>query len=587
MHKCIVMKKLLSTFALLAALGLPAACGDSEPESAETASGPALKIEPGVPEAIKAQLSTRPAFLAGDGESERNWKAVQAFYAKRDYAPAWVDGRKPTAELDELLEVIQGASAEGLEPAMYAGPVLMAHRQNANGRRFSRDAFPREDIDDVDVWSTWAFMAYASDLADGVTDPKKITGTWGMRPSPVDPHKLLNEALASGDIAGAVAKVAPRHPEYVALKKALVDYQDMAKNGGWGTLPQTIKLKPGATHASVPALRKRLAVTHDFKGAADDPSTKYDDALVAAVKLFQFRNGLGDDGVGAGETLAALNVPVSKRIQQIQLNMERWRWLPRDLGTNHARVNIPEYRLDLWEQDKIALTMRTVVGAQDNKTPIFADQMTHIVFSPFWNVPPGIASEETLPAVQNDPGYLSRNNLEVVGTSGEVVDPYSVDWSSPNSYRFRQRPGTSNSLGLVKFMFPNQHNVYLHDTPADALFARPVRALSHGCVRVEQPTTLARYLLRDQDSWDEQRIDAAMHAGKEAHVKLSKPLPVYLLYMTARASHEDGSVHFVRDVYGYDAQHERSYEQRLSTLQQRSASLMNRLSPGTGVPGAR
>ena len=582
------MKKLLSTVALLAALALPAACGKSDEEpAAAVGSGASLAIEPGVPEAIKAQLATRPAFLAGDGESERNWKAVQAFYAKRDYAPAWVDGRKPTPELDELLEVIQGAGAEGLDPAMYAGPALTSHRQNANGRRFSRDAFPKGDIDEVDVWSTWAFMAYASDLADGVTDPKKITGTWGMRPSPVDPQKLLTEALASGEIAEAVAKVAPGHPEYAALKKALVDYQDMAAKGGWAALPANLKLKPGATHASVPALRQRLAITHDFKGNAEDASTAYDDALVAAATLFQLRHGLGEDGVVAGETLVALNVPVATRIQQIQLNMERWRWLPRDMGTNHARVNIPEYRLDLWEQDKIALTMRTVVGAQDNKTPIFADQMTHIVFSPFWNVPPGIASEETLPAVQNDPGYLSRNNLEVVGTSGEVVDPSSVDWSSPNSYRFRQRPGTSNSLGLVKFMFPNQHNVYLHDTPADALFKRPMRALSHGCVRVEQPTTLARYLLRDQGSWDADRIDAAMNAGKEAHVKLTKPLPVYLLYMTARASHQDGAVHFVRDIYGYDAQHGRSYEQRLGTLQQRSAKLMDRLSPGAGVPGSR
>jgi L,D-transpeptidase YcbB len=225
--------------------------------------------------------------------------------------------------------------------------------------------------------------------------------------------------------------------------------------------------------------------------------------------------------------------------------------------------------------------MRVVVGAQDNRTPIFADQMTHIVFSPFWNVPPSIASEETLPAVQNDPGYLARNNLEVVGTSGKVLDPYSVDWSNPSSYRFRQRPGTSNSLGLVKFMFPNQYDVYLHDTPADALFARPMRALSHGCVRVEQPTKLARYLLRDSPEWSEDRIDAAMHAGRENHVKLKKPIPVYLLYMTARASHEDGSVHFRRDIYGYDEQHSRAYGARLARMQQRSARLSDALKAKT------
>lgn len=569
-----------------AALLTAAACGrtDSPPESAEPK---AMEIEPGAQEAIKAHLATRPAFLSRDAESERAWKAVHAFYEQREFAPAWIDGRRPTGELDAFLDVLQAAGGEGLDPAMYGGPALAAHRQNANGRRFSRDAFQKNDIDDVDVWTTWAFMAYASDLADGVTDPRKIKGTWGMRPAPVDTVKLLNDALESGDVEEAIAAVAPRHPEYAALKKALVDYQDMAQKGGWEPLPTTIKLKPGATHASVPALRKRLAITHDFTGNADDASTTFDDALVSAVKLFQLRHGLAEDGVVAGDTLAALNVPVSKRIEQIQLNMERWRWLPRDMGKNHARVNIPEYRLDLWEGDSIAMTMRTVVGAQDNKTPIFADKMEYIVFSPYWNVPPGIASEETLPAVQADASYLERNNLEVVGTSGEVLDPSSVDFSSPGSFRFRQKPGTSNSLGLVKFMFPNQHNVYLHDTPADALFKQPVRALSHGCVRVEQPTKLARYMLRDKSEWTEAKIDAAMRAGKETHVKLSEPVPVYLLYMTARASHEDNAVHFRKDIYGYDAQHSRSYDERLSALQQRSASLMDRLSPGAPSAGGR
>lgn len=577
---------LMRPIVLVAALAGVVSCGGPD-QPAETSTARTLDIEPGVQDAIKAQLSTRPAFLANDAESQKLWKAVHAFYDKREFAPAWVDGRRPTGELDELLEVLQAAEREGLDPAMYGATALAAHRQNANGRRFSREAFQANDVDDVDVWSTWAFMAYASDLADGVTDPKKITGTWGMRPTPIDPSKLLNEALESGDIKGAVESVAPRHPEYAALKKALVDYQDMAAKGGWEPLPKTLKLRPGATHAAVPALRKRLAITHDFTGSADDASTTYDDALVSAVKLFQHRHGLAEDGTVAGGTLEALNVPVSKRIQQIQLNMERWRWLPRDMGKNHARVNIPEYRLDLWEGDKIALTMRTVVGAQDNKTPIFADKMEYIVFSPYWNVPPGIASEETLPAVQADTGYLARNNLEVVGTSGEVLDPYSVDFSKPGSFRFRQKPGTSNSLGLVKFMFPNQHNVYLHDTPADALFKQPVRALSHGCVRVEQPTTLARYVLRDKSEWTEERIDAAMRAGKETHVKLSEPIPVYLLYMTARASHEDHAVHFRPDVYGYDVQHSRSYDQRLSALQQRSAALRDRLSPGAPMAGGR
>jgi len=563
-----------------------AACGDRE-TATTAAAAPSLKIEKGVPEAIQAQLATRPAFLRGDREGDRIWKSVRAFYEKRQFAPAWIDGRRPTGAFEELLDALRGAEREGLDPGAYGTQALVAHRQNATGKRFSRDAFPVDEIDDVEVWSTWAFMAYAADLADGVTDFSKVSNTWGMRPKPVDPLALLNKALAEGDIAGTLAGAAPQHPEYEALRKALADYRRIATWGGWPALPQNIKLKEGVEHPAVPALRKRLALTHDFKGNADDPSRVYDKALVDAVKLFQLRHGLAEDGVVAGGTLAAMNVPVARRIRQIELNMERWRWLPRDLGANHARVNIPEYRLDLWEDDRIAMTMRVVVGATDNKTPIFADQMTHIVFSPYWNVPPSIASEETLPAVENDPGYLERNNLEVVGTSGNVLDPSMVDWSNPNSYRFRQKPGTSNSLGLVKFMFPNQHNVYLHDTPADALFARPVRALSHGCVRVEQPTKLARYLLRDRKEWDEDRIDAAMHAGRENHVKLAKPIPVYLLYMTARASHADGAVHFRDDIYGYDAQQGRAFDERVRSLQQRSALMMEALSPTSGVAGSR
>ncbi|MDQ3069646.1 MAG: L,D-transpeptidase family protein [Acidobacteriota bacterium] len=561
-----------------------ASCGKTKDAPADTR---AAKIEPGVVDAIKAQLSARPAFLSEGARNEKAWKAVRQFYEKRAFAPAWIDGRRPTGDFDELLEALRTADREGLDPSMYGTQAIVAHRQNASGKRFSRDAFAKDDVDDIDVWSTWAFMSYADDLSDGITNFAQVQGTWGMKPEPVDLVAALDSALASGEIRKALEEAAPRHPEYLALKKALVAHRQIATWGGWPAIPAQIKLKAGGSDPAVPALRKRLALTHDFKGSADDASTVYDGTLVDAVKLFQLRHGLAEDGVVAGKTVAAMNVPVSKRIRQIELNMERWRWMPRELGANHARVNIPEYRLDLWEGDQIALTMRVVVGSPDNRTPIFSDQMTHIVFSPYWNVPPSIASEETLPAVQDDPSYLARNNLEVVGTSGSVVDPGAVNWSDASSYRFRQKPGTSNSLGLVKFMFPNQHNVYLHDTPADALFARPARALSHGCVRVEQPTKLARYLLRDSAKWDEDRIDAAMHAGTESHVKLDKAIPVYLLYMTARASHSDGAMHFRDDVYGHDVQQGRSFDQQLAKLQQRAAELNARLSGSVSAPGGR
>ena len=272
----------------------------------------------------------------------------------------------------------------------------------------------------------------------------------------------------------------------------------------------------------------------------------------------------------------ATNVPIQERIRQLELNLERWRWLPRELGARHVLVNIPAYRLDVWETDKVALSMRVVVGRKDTPTPIFNDDMTHVVFSPYWNVPSTIARDETLPSVIRDPAFLRRMNMEVLDPSGRVVDPRTIDASDPSKYRFRQRPGSHNSLGLVKFMFPNQFNVYLHDTPADSLFNRATRSLSHGCVRLEQPQALAEYVLKDQPEWSSDRIVEAMQANEEQTVKLRQPLPVYLSYWTADVTPE-GSVQFRADVYGVDARQASRLSERMDR-QRRAARTLGEMS---------
>jgi murein L,D-transpeptidase YcbB/YkuD len=221
------------------------------------------------------------------------------------------------------------------------------------------------------------------------------------------------------------------------------------------------------------------------------------------------------------------------------------------MPSRHFVVNVPDFRLEAIENGTAVMGMRVVVGEPDNKTPIFADEMTHVVFSPYWNVPPGIAREETIPRVLSDPGFLERNNMEVVGPSGAVLDAHSVDWSNANGLRIRQRPGSGNALGGVKFIFPNNFDVYLHDTNATKLFDRIERGLSHGCVRVEEPHKLAQYVLRDQPEWTPEAIDAAMKSGNEKHVKLTTPIPVYILYKTAWV--HDGGVRFLKDLYGHDA----------------------------------
>jgi len=263
------------------------------------------------------------------------------------------------------------------------------------------------------------------------------------------------------------------------------------------------------------------------------------------------------------------------RIRQIALNLERWRWVPRDRGARHIVVNIPAYRLDVWERDDVELTMRVVVGKKDTPTPIFDDTMTHVVFSPYWNVPPGIARDETLPAAMSDPTFLKRTNMEVLDAAGRIVDPSSIDPEEAARYRFRQRPGTGNSLGLVKFMFPNEYNVYLHDTPADSLFARAARSFSHGCVRVEQPKALAEYVLKDQPEWTPDRIAQAMASGDERVVKLRAPIPVFIGYWTVEVA-RDGSVHFLPDVYGVDGRQASMLADRLVHLRSASQSATNR-----------
>jgi L,D-transpeptidase YcbB len=416
-------------------------------------------------------------------------------------------------------------------------------------------------------------MKYASDLADGLADLAHADPAWQIRPEKFDPAVSLEKALASNTVDASLAELTPAHPQYRALRTVLADYKQKASKGGWPAVPIALKLTPGQRSPQLHPLATRLAASGDYSGripAANEPAV-YGTELQEAVKRFQRRHGLMDDAVVGPPTVAELNVPLATRIGQLELNLERWRWLPRDLGSRFVLVNIPEYRLEVWESGRVPLTMRVVVGKQDTPTPIFTDEMTYLVFSPYWNVPPDIAKGETLPEALKDPAFLERTNMEVLDASGKPVDPSAIELDDPTQYRFRQRPGEGNSLGLVKFMFPNQYNVYLHDTPADSLFARAARSFSHGCVRVEQPLALAAYVLRDQPEWTRTRIEEAMSAGEERIVKLRGAIPVYLGYWTARVS-ADGVMQFRKDIYGIDARLNRLLADRLSRLRKSAAA---------------
>jgi murein L,D-transpeptidase YcbB/YkuD len=295
-------------------------------------------------------------------------------------------------------------------------------------------------------------------------------------------------------------------------------------------------------------LRERLTQSGHLKDGGD---------LQDAVKSFQALHSIPATGTVDAATLAALNVPLDWRIQQVAINMQRWRWMPDDLGDRHFLVNIPYYHLIARESGKPVMDIRVVVGKPGNNTPIFSEDMESVVFSPYWNIPDTIAENETAPAVARDPNYLAKQGIEIlrVSSSGtQTLNSSDVDWSNESAMKglvFRQKPGAGNALGHVKFLFPNQYNVYLHDTPADSLFAKPSRAFSHGCVRVEEPETLAKYVLKGYSEWPEDKIFEAMQAGVEKHVKLKEKIPVHIAYFTAWVD-ENGGLHFQPDIYGYD-----------------------------------
>lgn len=368
----------------------------------------------------------------------------------------------------------------------------------------------------------------------------------------------------------------PTQLTYARLQQALEWYRRIAAAGGWVAIPNGPTLWPGDYSERVAALRARLQVTADLVAPVyyatpldDEPHTDanlyFDGKLEQAVRAFQSRHGLQVDGIVGPETLVALNLPVEMRIAQIALNLERWRQDVEKLGERYILVNIPAFSLNVVTHDHTALSMRVIVGKPDQRTPIFHATMTYLVLNPYWEVPPNIARREILPAIYKDPTYLEKHNMQVMegwGSEAQVIEAAAIDWSetAPTTlqYRFRQGPGKQNALGRVKFKFPNLFNVYLHDTSTPSLFAKPRRAFSHGCIRVEKPIELATYLLQDQPVWSRKRILAAIAQGAERRVNLLTPIPVHIVYRTAWVD-AAGAVQFRPDLYGYDKKWEASF----------------------------
>ncbi len=474
------------------------------------------------------------------------WSNVRAFYTQREHAPAWVDNRRPTDRAAEAIAVLNTARQHGYDAAEYGAPELLAMSQAVE--TIDKESPDRlKQVAEFDVKLTAGLLAFGRDVAMGRVTSSK----WKVQRNAPDYVAALVKA-ADGDVGAWADDLRPPHAEYDRLQKALDALHGQKEKGGWAPVPAPSK--PGASGPAVAALRQRLAMSGQFKG---DPaaSQAYDADLETAVKAFQELHSIKATGIADKETLAVMNVPLETRMRQVALNLQRWRWMPDDLGDQHFMVNVPYFHLTAREHGKPVMDIRVVVGKVGNNTPLFSDEMETVVFSPYWNIPDSIAQGETLPAMAKDPSYLAKQNIEIVRTSGEAVSASDVDWNNAESlkgYSFRQRPGAGNALGHVKFLFPNSHNVYLHDTPADNLFGKPTRAFSHGCIRVEEPEQLAKYVLREYPEWDEPSIFTAMHSGVEKHVKLKQKVPVHIVYFTAWVD-ENGGLHFQPDIYGYDS----------------------------------
>jgi murein L,D-transpeptidase YcbB/YkuD len=412
---------------------------------------------------------------------------------------------------------------------------------------------------DLELLCTDAFLLYGSHLLTGRVDPAAINPTWTAEGRRADLVRHLEQALTNTSLRAALADLRPPQPEYDALRRALYRYRTLDANGGWPTLPEGPKLEAGTQDERVPLLRRRLRITGDLAAsAAPEDSLTVDSTLAQGVQRFQERHGLAVDGVVGPATRAALNVPADERIQQIRTNLERWRWLPADLGGLHVRVNIAGYELRVVENGTDVLRMRVVTGQAYRQTPVFSDQISYLVLNPYWHVPHSIAVKDKLPDFQRDPSLVSRLGYEVFrgwGADATPIDPSTIDWSALSAstfpYRLRQRPGPQNALGQIKFMFPNAHSVYLHDTPSRYLFDRATRSFSSGCIRVEHPLDLAVTLLRHNEGWTRERLRAATRGDTERTVMLAQKVPVHLLYWTAWAE-ADGPVQFRRDVYDRD-----------------------------------
>ncbi|HEB69635.1 MAG TPA: hypothetical protein ENI88_08440 [Desulfobulbus sp.] len=533
----VILPVLLSSFLLSA---LPAPAGDRNP-ALHDALVQLLENQP---------TSTLDMITTGIDPATID-RALLSLYIKNDNQPLWISDNRPGSRAQVLLQTLEESALDGLNPDDYQVAELLTLWDRDDSASRAR----------LDVLLTLVLGRYVADMREGSADPCLLDPKLfaAARDHEVDILQVVNDALQADNLALFLANQAPSHAAYRGLRKALAAYRHLQQNGGWKTIPAGPTIKPGMSDPRIPLVAERLLRTGELTRQTKK-SQRYDQELTAAIKKFQNHFLLEPDGIIGKKTLAALNIPLSRLIQRIILNMERWRWLPHRLNGKRIFVNIAGFQLFGATDEQIEITMPVIVGKVYHKTPVFTGSLRYIEINPFWNIPDSIAVNEMVPHMQKDPDYLSKKNIRIFKgwqDNAPEISPAAIDWQTIGKgikrYRLRQDPGPENALGRIKFMFPNTNNIYLHDTPAHELFLKTKRDFSHGCIRVSRPLDLGEYLLKgNKKPLRAEQLKQLIDSNKRKIILLDKQLPVHILYRTVRASAATGEVFFYPDLYKRD-----------------------------------
>ncbi|MFN3997781.1 murein L,D-transpeptidase [Algoriphagus sp.] len=501
-------------------------------------------------ETSEVQLKIGQKLLTSSG-------TLRAFYAEREFAEAWSQNGKLTKLGEELRFEIGESKYDGLNPEDYHAAEIELLFQAISDQTGNLKTKPFAELADLDLLLTDAFFSLAKDLEIGKVDPSTLKSAWdlGVNTPSVNYHELLNESIRKGSIKEGLESLYPEFKIYRKGREVIRDLAEKQKTDtlAWKPVNLPKSLKVGDTNDAIPQLRNRLIFWDFLQPYEFKNELVFDSLMEEGLKKYQSYNGMEPDGAIGNLTAESLNNSPAKLMDIAAVNMERMRWLSDTLrDTELILVNVANYQLDYLVKLDTVLTAKVIVGEEYNASPVFSAPMTYIAFSPYWNIPTSIVKDEIAPAMRKNPKYLDQKNMEVITSSGQPVNVKPKDWTTePFPYLIRQKPGASNSLGLVKFMFPNEHSIYIHDTPARSLFNRENRALSHGCIRIQDPAKFAALLLQDDPSWTAEKIDLAMHQEKEQIVQLKKHIPVVIFYLTFWAD-SDGVPNFRSDIYNRD-----------------------------------